>query len=648
MRLIRRKALQATSSALVTFRESGADLDRPLVPPSINDAFYQSQTAGYAWIYRQQPAVRTVVEFLARNVSQIGLKLYQRDGDEKNEVRDHPAAKLIRSPNNFTTGEELVYNMVADYAVFDNAYLWKVRADTGQMALLRVPPHAIGVTGGSMTPKGYEIRFADGRKQSVPVEDVVHWRGYNPTDPRIGISKLETLRRILQEEAVAQASRTEMLKNGLQVPGYIERPLEAPEWSETGMKRFLEGWKARLKQNETPVLEEGMKFAKMGLTSEEAEFLEGRRFTLEVVARLYGIPLALLNLAENDYSEQRKMLYADLLAPITVELATVLDLQLIQREFTSIGNDSLYFVFNLDEKLRGDPIERMKILVNAGGRPFLDLDEQRALAGFDPARPDQDFVVPLNVTLGGKPSVGAMPPQNPNGPLQDGSFRRQSVEGPGKAVVRRTRMQERRDRYAQEHEEVLRKFFARQRRTLSSAKAKSFDADRWDRELAEDLLPLARRTVETEGEIAASRFASDFDLGQVKHYLESGALARAGAVNQVTQNKVEQAKRQNGKAAAELESVFDEAEGPRAKELGAAFATSLVSFALQEAAKQSPDHENRVKTWIVTSGAKSRHPELNGVSVPLFHRFPNGGQYPGDHALPTDETAGCQCLLDVI
>lgn len=58
----------------------------------------------YDKLWRTQPAVRTVVTFLARNIAQLGLPLYQRESDtERKRLQDHPLATLLRRPNPWTT-----------------------------------------------------------------------------------------------------------------------------------------------------------------------------------------------------------------------------------------------------------------------------------------------------------------------------------------------------------------------------------------------------------------------------------------------------------------------------------------------------------------------------------------------------------------
>ena len=51
-------------------------------------------------MYRRQPAVRAVVDFLARNVAQLNAKVYERvSNTDRLEVYDHPLAALLRNPN---------------------------------------------------------------------------------------------------------------------------------------------------------------------------------------------------------------------------------------------------------------------------------------------------------------------------------------------------------------------------------------------------------------------------------------------------------------------------------------------------------------------------------------------------------------------
>jgi len=63
-----------------------------------------SYAPDYAEIWRTQESVRTVVSFLARNIAQLGLHMYERVGDaDRQRLQDHPLAALLRRPNPWTS-----------------------------------------------------------------------------------------------------------------------------------------------------------------------------------------------------------------------------------------------------------------------------------------------------------------------------------------------------------------------------------------------------------------------------------------------------------------------------------------------------------------------------------------------------------------
>ena len=100
----------------------------------------------------------------------------------------------------------------------------------------------------------YRVFRTDGSWIDVPPDDMIHWRGQTASDPRVGVSRLETLREVLVEEAVTQSANVELARSGLKQPGYIKRPLEAPDWdSNSGYERFIEKWRAALKETVDPL-----------------------------------------------------------------------------------------------------------------------------------------------------------------------------------------------------------------------------------------------------------------------------------------------------------------------------------------------------------------------------------------------------------
>ena len=597
-------------------------------------AWTQYQAASYAYMYRSQPAVRKVVDYIARNASQLGLKLYERVSDtDRRRDTDHPAAQTMDDPDGQRPADQFLFSLIADFLVSENAYALIYRPSSGsaQRRLLRVPPDAVEVLTQGFFIVGYRVMLANG--QSLPdrsqpplaPEDMLHWCGYNPAEPRLGVSRLETLRSILAEDAASQQANIELLKAGLAKPGYIKRPLEAADWPEEVRERFQESWanQAKSSPRKTPVLEEGMEFADFGVSPKDAEMLAGRRFTDEQVASLYGLAHV-----PPEGEEERRAFYADVLPPITRSLASQLDFSLLAGEF---AESDYYFEFDLNEKLRGEPEARFAAITSAVGRPWLTANEARAMENRPPVEGGDELVTPLNVLVGDnpRPAPNVMPPQDPNGPPQDGSHREASI----KALLapRQQQQLDRRNRYAREFTDLLVRHYERQERAYKSTSVKADRWVQWNAEMAGDLDALLRKSVETEGDVAAARFGSSFDTRLVTNYLQGMAEGAATDINKKTREEL---------AVASTAEVFARAADVRAPAGGMSLATAASAFANREAARQASDTEYRVKTWVVTSD-NSSHPEMNGETVPLGETFSNGADGP-----PADHP-GCECLIEI-
>lgn len=655
---LRRKALTATPTVVEAVQTGSANLYMPLGGSNISQqrisaAFVQAQSASYAHLYRTQPAVRSVVDYIARNVAQLGLKCYERvSDDERRHAGDHPGAVSLRRPNPQTPGQQLVFTLVADFLVYDNAYALKFRgAPDDRMLFLNVPAHAVGLIGdGRFSIDGYRVWRADGSCFDVAPDAMFHWRGYDPENPRGGFSKLETLRQELAADATARAAKTELDRAGLMPKGWIERPADAPEWSDPAQRRFSEAWANQLKgQNRrTPVLEEGMEFKQAGVSPENAQLLESRQFTRDEVAAIFGME----HVPPQDEDERRQF-YADVLPPYCEMLCSYLDLQVLQHEYEA---DSFYFEFNLDEKQMSD--DRLKAITSAVGAPPLTRNEGRARLNLPPREGGDELITPANVIVGDNPlpSIGVMPIQDPNGPPQDGSHREASEQPVAIGGVPRTPAalpsgeqpvgetltkasaadvtlqprrkadMDRQQRNVDKGVALLERHYARLSRSLR-AKAE-FDRDRWDQRLGNDIHQLVKAIFEQEGGIYVARLGGeDFDMRFVENYLRAMSDGMAEAINDVTASDIDELG---------VDAALQRARSERAETAGAAIGARATIQARYEAAKQAPDVERRTKTWLPHT---KRHQSVGGETVALGESFSIGFE-PGS-------APGCQCSVSV-
>lgn len=388
----------------------------------------------YDHIWRTQPALRTVTGFLARNVAQLGLHLFERVSDtNRKRISDHPFTKLMREPLPGTkwTHYRLINWTMHELAIYDDAYWIKGRVDD-ELALLPMPRRFIKPIGENpLYCDEYEISGSSGRVRTIKADQVVHFHGYNPLDMRIGVPPIETLRQILSEEMSASRYREQLWNNGARVQGFITRPLDAPEWGDVARSRFKADWDeqysggAALDGGGTPLLEDGMQFTGSGVTPKDAQYVEARKLTREEVATAYYIPPAMLGImdgsGDKQLAELHQMFYQDALPPWLTQIEQDIENQLLPDVDAKRSMDgSLYVEFNINEKLRGSFESQAAALQSAVGGPWMLRSEARSRFNLPEIPETDELITPMNVTAGGLASPRDTAPNNPSNAESNG------------------------------------------------------------------------------------------------------------------------------------------------------------------------------------------------------------------------------------
>jgi HK97 family phage portal protein len=632
-----------------------ASMQRPQWPTAPAIRLATNVIHDYATIYRTQSNVRTVVDFLARNIAQLPFKVYRRQSDaDRVRLADHPLAVLLNRPNPFTTRYRLIDSLVHDMGIYDTGIWAKVREDGQTFGLLRLDPRMVTPVGGNFFyPDAYLLRGNGGQLELTP-DQVVHFRGYNPHDPRWGCSPVETLRSILAEEYESAKYREQLWRNNARMSGYISRPADAPQWSKRDKDRFRDQWQAAYtgdgpRAGGTPILEDGMTYTAAAVTPEQAQYLETRKLTREECASAYHVPPPLVGILDHatfsNIDAQHEQLYQDTLGPWLTQFAEEIQLQLLP-DFADSAD--VYGEFDIGAKLAGSFEEQAKVLQAATGAPYMTRNEARARLNL-PALDDGDHLVtPLNVLVGGQaspqdsaPPLAPNPQQPPKGALAaHKDVRRVDVKvRPAQADVDRIKA-------------TVARFFTRQHAALSSqlgAKAVPgaddvWDTDRWDAELAADLFGFAVAVVEAVALSVVGKLGlpTAYDADRTAAWLHAWAGTAAKGINATTKADVAHVLATSDTVLADLKELFDGYADTRATEIAASQATNLGGFGSYEAVHQSG--LDGTKTWRVTSrNPRPSHAAMDGQSVGVHEKFSNGASWPGDHNLPVSERARCSC-----
>lgn len=614
-------------------------------PLTISDLNIMGKSPEQLW--REQPHLRTVVTFVARNIAQLGLHTFSRTADgDRIRLRDDPMPVLLRQPNAQTTTYELVFSLVADLALYDVAY-WYVsesaEAPSGWV-IHQIPPTWIQGTYGAtaFAVEGYKVAIPGSGKpaEKVPAEKILAFHGWNPTDPRKGSSPVDALKAILSEQMHAQQYREQVWKKGGRVGAVMTRPADAPKWTKEQKDRFAAAWAAKYAGDNAPsaggvpILEDGMSLTRIGFSAKEDEYVEGNKLALSTVAQVYHVNPTMIGLLDNaNYSnvkEFRRALLGDTLGPTMAQLEDRINTFLVPRVSKA---PNAYVEFNVAEKLQGSFEEQAAARSSAVGRPWLTVNEVRAQDNLT-ALPDGDgLTTPLNVLVGGQASPRDSAP---------------------KAIARTVSSKARAGKpYEEKVADVLAAFFRRQAKSVLSALGSKSDAwwdeNRWNSELSDDLFALGDLIAGEIGPAQAAALgyqAKDYDADRTVNYLRSVADSRASKINATTKAQIDAALASDNEDDTPT-AVFDKATGGRTLAAAATLVTTFSAFATVEAGQQLGGGQ-AVKIWRVSSSnPRASHAAMNGESVPVDEVFSNGMQWPGDAMGGVDEVAGCNCTIEI-
>jgi HK97 family phage portal protein len=468
-------ALQSMTTPAPTWNQNGSSV-----------SLYGSQSQAYAEIYRTQPNVRICIDFLARNIAQLGLHIFRRVSDtDRIRLSDHELARWLGKPNPTTRRYRLIETLMGDLGLYFNAFWLKVRyldaAGRPAIGLVRLPPADMTVEG-SLLPTHYTWT-QNGRRKEFALSEVVHFNGYNPLNPFMGLSPLETLRRILAEEAAAGDHREMFWRNAGRMEGVIEQTKDAPPWTQPQQDQFRERWQefsaGGAKVGMTAVLPKGMTLRPWSFSAKDSEYTQGGKLRREVCAAAYHIPQPMVGILDHatfsNIREQHKHLYQDTLGPWLEMIQQEIEGQLL---IECEDQRDVYTEFNIAAKLSGSFEEQASSLQVLVGRPMMTPNEGRARLNL-PSVADDPTADQLAGQQGGPAaSPEAAAPDAARAKYYSPDDDEPTARADVAAVIDATRERQR----------------VRLAKVPLVERPAVFDGDseRWTRELATDLLPLVR------------------------------------------------------------------------------------------------------------------------------------------------------------
>ena len=340
----------------------------------------------------QMTAVYSCVRILSEAVAGLPLQLFRyNENGGREKALDHPLYRLLHDePNPEMTSFVFRETLMSHLLLWGNAYAQIVRNGRGEvLGLYPLMPNKMKVDRDERGNLYYEYSRTTedtntlGKKQKVILRpsDVLHIPGLG-FDGLVGYSPIAMAKNAIGLAIATEEYGAKFFANGATPGGVLEHPgiIKDPQ-------KIRDSWNAAYQgsanAHKVVVLEEGMKYQSIGISPEQAQFLETRKFQINEIARIFRVPPHMVgDLEKSSFSniEQQSLEFVK----YTLDPWVVRWEQAMTRVLLLDSEKPRYFIkFNLEGLLRGDYQSRMNGYAIGRQNGWMSANDIRELENLD-------------------------------------------------------------------------------------------------------------------------------------------------------------------------------------------------------------------------------------------------------------------------
>lgn len=345
-------------------------------------------------------AVYACVRIISGAVATLPLHIKRRvDARTREDASDASIWQLLRRrPNRWQTPSQFRRMLQAHLLLRGNAYAMIVRSRGTVQALIPLHPDRVEITQGDDLALTFLYTRPDGRRLRLSQDEVLHLVGLTLDGVR-GVSPIAYARETIGLALAMEEHGATTFRNGARVSGVLKHPQKLGPEAVANLKAGLEAFRAGGDQEgKHLILEEGMDYARIAMTAEDAQWIESRKFSRTDIAMFFGVPPHMIGDTEKSTSwgtgiEQQSIGFV----AYTLEDHLTMWEEAIDRDL--IGTDDLLYArFNRAALVKGDIKARWEAYVKGLQWGVWSPNEIRALEDQNPRDGGDVYYPPPNMT----------------------------------------------------------------------------------------------------------------------------------------------------------------------------------------------------------------------------------------------------------
>lgn len=342
------------------------------------------------------------VTLLADSISCLPVHLFEKTQEGRETVLSNKGLRCLNNPNSYLSRYDVLHHIMVSVNLWGNAYVQIIRDH-----------YAVPVKLKLLMPYNVEpyltdndvLMYSVASGGMVESSDMIHVKGLTLNGYK-GKSPITVHAENLLLTKNATDYGAKFFKDGGNIEGVFSVPNELSDKSFDRLKSTMQESYYGMKNAHRPMLlESGMKYDRLNIPLNDAQFLDTRTFQKEEIASIFRVPPHLIgDLTKSSYNTnelmgQEYVTYS--LLPWAVKIESELRRKLLRED----EQELLYFKFNMNSLMRADSKSRSEYYKNLNLIGVLSPNEIRELEDMNGYKGGEKYYVQQNMT--DTESVGA-------------------------------------------------------------------------------------------------------------------------------------------------------------------------------------------------------------------------------------------------
>lgn len=393
-------------------------------PEDLARALRVGQSTGSGIAVNEDSAMRVAAVFrcvtlISGAVATMPLHVKRRVDDRvREDASDHWLWTLLRrKPNPWQTPSQFRRLMQASILLRGAAYAMKISSRDRVIGLIPLHFDRVRVDQLDDFSLVYHYTTRKGAQVTLRQAAMLHLVGMPAADGINGRSVIGAAREAIGMALVAEQHGGAIFRNGTAIAGTLSAPAALGGETIERLKVSLEDFRGAANAGKNLVLEEGLKYEPLGMTQEDAQFVQSREFQAQDIAMFFGVPPSMIGLTTKSTSwgtgiEQQSLGFV---AYSLEDWLTTWE-ETILRDLLPDSEVDVYARFNRKALVRGDIKTRYGAYATARQWSLYTINELRALEDENPIEGGDNLFVPGNANGGtAADPLGTGDPSNGDG-----------------------------------------------------------------------------------------------------------------------------------------------------------------------------------------------------------------------------------------